>query len=201
MERLGQPDCPILLTLSGIGLDAAEGHPPPPIELRLTRKTMVRLENKIRTVLRPTVGTAPSNPQTSTAPRRGRISVEEIPPAQLQLLDRPKQSFRMTFSGIEPDPSGGCPPPVIELRLNRSMLEDLQAQIRAVQIASVVNAGRAATAPPLARRTRGRALRSHFGFSSEQIEQLHQDHSHQAPPADLMQRLLDGLRRMEATPS
>ncbi|MFF4922877.1 MULTISPECIES: hypothetical protein [unclassified Kitasatospora] len=198
MERLGQPDCPILLTLSGIGLDATESQPPPPIELRLTRKTVVRLENKIRTVLRPTVGTAPSNPQTSTAPRRGRISVEEIPPAQLQLLDRPTQSFRMTLSGIEPDPSGECPPPVIELRLNRSMLEDLQAKIRAVRLASVVNAGRAAnTEPPLVRRAPGQALQEHFG--TEQIEQLHQDHSHQAPPADLMQRLLDGLRRMEVT--
>ncbi|MFI2607679.1 hypothetical protein [Kitasatospora sp. NPDC018619] len=198
MERLGRPELPILLTLSGIGLDAAEGHPPPPIELRLTRKTVVRLENKINKALRPTVGTAPSNPQTNTAPRRGRISVEEIPPAQAQLLDRPTP-FRMTFSGIEPDPSGECPPPVLELRLTRSMLEDLHAQIRAVQLASVVNAGRAAVARPLARRTRGRALREHCGFSSEQIEQLHQDHSHQAPPADLMQRLLDGLRRMEVT--
>ncbi|MBO1419246.1 hypothetical protein [Streptomyces sp. FH025] len=183
--------------LSGTGTDPTASHALPVIELRLTRKTLARLEGKIRAVLHPTVGTGQPFPQNNTAPRRGRISVEEIPPSQLQFLEH---AFRMTFSGIEPDPYGECPPPVIEMRLSRKTLDDLDAQIRAVRLASVVNAGRAANAePPLARRAPGRALQEHF--STEQIEQLHQDHTQrtQVPTEDVV-RILNGLRQMEVTP-
>ncbi|WP_188303515.1 hypothetical protein [Streptomyces sp. CBMA123] len=155
----------------------------------------MKLEKKIRRVLLASVGAAQPYGEIDPAPRRGRISVEAIPPSHVN-VDRPEHSIRMTFSGIQPASPGGCPP-VIEVRLSRSRLVGLEAQIRAVRLASVVNAGRAARAEPLTRRTPGRALREHF--TAEQIKELHEDHGRREPvPTEDAVRFLNGLRQMEA---
>ncbi|MFD0407337.1 hypothetical protein [Kitasatospora sp. NPDC127116] len=195
LERLGQPELPILLTLSGIGARPSDDYIPA-IELRLPRATLVKLEQKIRRVLLASIGATQPYHEVDPVPRRGRISIEAIPPSHVQ-VSRPEHSIRMTFSGIQPASAGGCPP-VIEVRLSRSGLAGLEAQIRAVRLASVVNAGRAARAEPLTRRTPGRALQEHF--TAEQIKELHEDHGRREPvPTEDAVRFLNGLRRMEVT--
>ncbi|MFF9644697.1 hypothetical protein [Kitasatospora aureofaciens] len=77
-----------------------------------------------------------------------RITVEEIPPAEMQHLAEPGLPMRLVVSGVVHDPTGAHPPRQLELRLSWAMLADLKSQIHAFQMSRFAEGRRRAMPPP-----------------------------------------------------
>ncbi|WP_282203714.1 hypothetical protein [Kitasatospora fiedleri] len=120
----------------------------------------------------------------------------------MQQLGRPELPIRLTISGIIPDPTGGRPPPVLELRFDAAMLADIERQIRELQ--PLAEPGPAEPSPadaesplaPLARRSPGEWL--HRKLKPEEIEERQGTWADLGASAEKMRAFRDALQRADA---
>jgi len=139
--------------------------------------------------------------------RGSRITLEEIPPQEMQRLAEPGLPMRIVVSGVIHDPTGEEPPPLLELRVNWAMLAELKSQIHSIQMTRFAQTARkpAATAEPpppeeavvlplTDRRVPGAWLTA--TLSRDQINERRGTWT--APPTEAMTHLRDGLLRSGA---